>query len=209
MAETESAGKKIWIIVAGGVILSLITTYLIPWVRDNVWIPSAKAVGRIVAMIGHHLIATVTIRWWLLWILIILSGRVLWRIVRAVLRRKPQATAPTRPSLHWSDFTEFVFEQIRWQWRYDSSGTIVDLVSRCPDCAYQLDLIHDALPFDLQPITIFSCDNCKKEKRRLNGDYNSILVRVKKEIDRLIVGEKWQNIVRQQMAARSEKMART
>jgi len=203
MAETESVGKKIWIGTATGVLVILITSSLIPWLRENVLLPFVRALCRWGAAIGNHLTSSATIPLWLLWILIGLSGIVLLRIASFILHSKGNAAIqPSAQRLNWHSFTELVYEGIRWVWQYDSSGRVTEIAPLCPICAYQLDLRHDARPYDLQAITIFWCDHCKKVKGQLDGEYEGIRIRVHKEINRLYQTGEWENIVRRQMAAR-------
>jgi hypothetical protein len=131
MTETENTGKKIWISVAGGLILSFFL-YVTPWLRENVLIPCGKGLWRVIAAFGHHLASSATVPWWLLWMLILLSGTVLLRIAETFLKRKASSSASTEPS-DWRDFTGVIYKGVKWAWRYDSGRIAKErfLLARC------------------------------------------------------------------------------
>ena len=191
MAKQDGFWKKVSTQVTGGVILILIGTYLIPWVRDNVWIPFAKASGRFGAVVNSYFASTPAMPCWLIWVFVIFLTIVVWRYAR--LCRRLRKTTP----LHMEDFREFIYEDLKWVWNYDFAGQPIQVTALCLDDSYQLDLTYDASPYDLQPITIFWCDVCKMEKRRINASHQQLVVRVKKEINRLRTTGEWEGIVRQ------------
>jgi hypothetical protein len=211
MAETESAGKKIWIPVAAGLILSLIL-YVTPWLRENVLIPCGKGLWRLGAAIGHHLASSATIPWWLLWILILLSSIVLLQLAGLFLNRKAKTTTQNSAGpTDWHDFTAFVYQGVNWVWRYDF-GKISNLTARCPVCSCLLDPKGDvrndaSVMTGMRPVTAYWCDHCQVERLREDGRPETIVDRVQKEIDRLLVSGEWKNHVRQRITAGSEQEA--
>ncbi|MGA2139234.1 MAG: ABC transporter permease [Verrucomicrobiia bacterium] len=209
MAETEKAGKKIWIGVAILVIGTALTGYFVPWLWASVLIPSAKAVGRFGAAIGQHLTSSVTVSWWSLWILIVLSAVVLLQVAAFFRRQMTAADRDSPQGLHREDFRTLNYEGIRWIWKYSFSGEVLDIVALCPVCSYQLDLKHDARPnphtmIGLTDVTIYWCDHCNVVKAQLDGNQKAITVRVHKEVLRLFNSGEWEEVVRQQMTARSQ-----
>lgn len=207
MAETENAGKKIWIGVAILVIGTALTWYFLPWLWADVLIPGAKAVGRFGTAIGHHLTSSATVSWWLLWILIALATVVLIQI--AVFFRRLMKDDNSPQSLRPDDFNTLTYEGIRWIWK-NASGDLFGFVGLCPVCSYQLDLTHDARPnphspIGLSDVTIYRCDHCKVVRAELEGNDRHIANRVHKEVLRLFNSGEWQNVVRQQWAAAQQK----
>ena len=115
MAETESGKKKYGIGVAIAVTGFVITTYLIPWLRDNLFLPVVHGIRDFFVWLGHYLATSVTIPCWLLWILVILAGIVVSGNVRAARRRKAEAASQSLPQpLHWKMFTELIYEGVKW-----------------------------------------------------------------------------------------------
>jgi hypothetical protein len=141
---------------------------------------------------------------------IALSSGVFFSLASRLLRRKPLPPSPA--PLDWRSFTEFLYEGLKWVWRYDLSGHVVTIVPLCPVCFYQVDLRGDARPdsstyYGLRDVTIFWCDHFKEVKRQLDGNFHEITIRVHKEINRLYDTHEWENIVRQQMTSRSQNRA--
>ena len=205
MTESESGRKKYSVAVAAGVTVFFLTTYLIPWLRENMLLPCVRGIRDFFVMLGRHLKSSATIPWWSLWILIALSATIVLRIINSIRRGKSMESR----KLDWRMFREFIYGGIRWTWGYSFSGDIIQLAPLCPVCSYQFDLRHDAVPDDrllygLRDVTRFWCDNCKEEKAVLDGDYKRVELRVKKEIHRLYNSGEWETIVRRQIAERSE-----
>ena len=207
MAETENIAKKIVVGVVVLVIGTAITWYFLPWLRECVWIPSVRAVCQFALAIWKSLTSGATVPQWFLWMLIALSiilvlrgGVLLWR------KLKPASQTHLQPD----DFRELVYEKIKWIWIYGFDGLPINITPQCPICFYQLDLQHDARPdqsvvYGLRDVTRFWCDHCKQEKQQLDGNYETINRRVKKEIIRLLNTGEWETLARQKMVGRSHR----
>jgi hypothetical protein len=127
---------------------------------------------------------------WLLAVLTLFSAAFIIPLLIRVLR-------PSREPTFSESYTSDSFFGAVWRWRYLGSG-IDNLWCFCPGCDGQL-VYEEARNDGMRPgsigipphFTSFSCERCRTERCRIEGDREHALHRVQREIDRKIRTGEW------------------
>jgi hypothetical protein len=177
--------KKIWIdpvwskVIASAILVTagIILAYLKGW-----WQLFSHFVQRFISF----LFTTTPIPIWLLgvfslslFLVLIVAGSMIRRIL-----------FPSQDTPSFRSYVEDSFFNIKWRWRYDSSGGVFDLFSFCPHCDYQ---VHAENISNLRIVKHigYYCDDCNRRLGDFEMSQQELKSRVIRQIHKNIRNKKW------------------
>jgi ribosomal protein S27E len=86
------------------------------------------------------------------------------------------------------------FLNLQWRWSY-ISGYPANVQAFCPHCETMLVYSEVGGHFDIHRETILTCETCNRDLLSLDGDKDSLVLKIHRQIDRKIRTGEWQNVV--------------
>jgi hypothetical protein len=177
----------VWSTVIATVILAALAglgSYFLNWWPD---------IGGVLVHIWVFLGQTTLVPWWLLLLLILLSLPFLMLAALGVWYWL-FAETETNQSADWRSYTTDDFFGLRWRWRYESSGTPVDITCFCPRCDYQV-YPDNYSPFRRFGEIKFQCDSCGSGLAEFEESYQSLENKVARFIQQKLRNKTWMDRV--------------
>ena len=194
--------KRIWNdpvwskVLAGAILaaLGLLGTYLFNWwhyISDF-----AQQIYNFIAYLWRLKSETATVTNWILLTIVLLALPTIFRIFVALISL---FRTPPQKELTWRDYTEDIFFNIRWRWRY-INNQITDLHSFCMHCDFQIfpqrtDRFDDSIHFD--------CESCSSHLQTFDETYSQVESKILRFIDQKHRNNKWREVVEIQLAEKS------
>jgi hypothetical protein len=182
--------NKIIASVVAGLILS--TLAYVFYAAPDVF----RWIGGALSSIWNHLTSSLSIPYWLLWLLLILSTATVIRVFRS-LSKRDEINEPT-----FRMYTQDYFEGVTWRWSYDVYDRLTDLSSYCPNC--DALLVHMKEPFQLGPASSvrFYCEHCEQVRAEIKGGgRNYAESKIQRLIDRKIRSGEWKLLIKRELAS--------
>jgi hypothetical protein len=147
------------------------------------------SIGSFFVHILHFMNSDVTMKMWLLFLLILFILPTIYGIIRGFAKK--------RELTHY-DYTEDTFFGIKWIWRHDASNSrITDLFCFCPKD--DTILVQGPNRDYFNPRNVFStnliCESCNSTFGPFEGTFEDLMQMVKRQIDRKIRTEEYKQIL--------------
>lgn len=123
------------------------------------------------------------------WLLVLLSASGV-AVVIVVILLLWSLVSPSERETSWQSYTEDDFFGIRWRWRYGKDGSVLDLYSLCPSCAYQV-YATSASYYAVVPRVAYRCESCGRTLAELEGTSGEIENRVIRHVQQKLRTSSW------------------
>ena len=181
MSKENSCLKEIIVgtlaTVLGGIVLALI-----PITRNFVG-GLFNLAGKLLQTLWDFLISEITLPWAVIAILLLLALPTILNFVRRLM--------PKSGELQLSNYKEDNLFSIVWRWRvlYDDDY----IAPFCPSCNTRLIYKRDDTYTSHK--RIFYCETCSRDIVTIEGDYDSIVKKVWRQIERKVNNGEWKQVV--------------
>jgi hypothetical protein len=168
--------------VVGGLILAgILSTTFRQWIYSFI-----TTTWKLITASWHYLLSSVPVPRWLLGLLILLSLVTLLRAM-LLLFKSEGVDEPT-----WQSYTQDEFFGIVWRW--DNEFLPSSIRPYCPRCDTLL-VYFGYSGSNFTSSTLFSCETCRSEIANLEGNYDYIVAKVGRQIDRKMRNGEWKDVV--------------
>lgn len=175
----------VWSKVIAGAILALtavISTYFLDW-----W----AAIGRVLKAILDFVFSSTAVPNWLLGLLVISLLLVIFVIGLIIWSKWHHKQRPP----NWLSYSTDSFFGIKWTWRYDEIGKLIDLYSFCPDCDFQIYPQSNYNFFREFTHIHFHCENCGHDFGNQHDDIAQFENKIIRHIQRKIRNGSWKTVL--------------
>lgn len=91
----------------------------------------------------------------------------------------------------WESYRSDSFYSLNWSWEYSKSGKISKLYTLCPACSYQILPHQVAGPNYYSHYIEYKCDECGYKVKTFKEEYDTLLSKIERKIQRNIRTGDW------------------
>jgi hypothetical protein len=171
-------------VIAGLIVAAIIGVlgYFVPSVGT-----ALKWVANGLGLLWNHFTSTISVPWWLIYLVSLYLVLRLLRSIRRYVRALPPQATPD-----YANYTEDVFETVLWRWLWTSDyADVKQLAPFCPVC----DMILVSKGGGFTYVMLY-CEKCREDRLHfLEGDGRELERKVRRQIDHKLRSEEWKEIV--------------
>ena len=174
----------VWSKVIAAVIIGFFGLYFSPWWQN---------IKSFIAGIFSYSLQDSSVTNWQLWLMSACSLLVA-LVILVVVWQTLFPTSPVSIKPEWKiKYTEDLFFNVRWRWRYSADNQVVSITTYCPKCDLQI-YASDTSSYGAVPKISFICEICNKQSQEVQGTYSELENKVGRFIHQKIRNKTWNSI---------------